>query len=55
MNHEIEHQCQAPCDPDVGCPECAEYWQRMEDEGYWDMEQHRWTEKGWNEILRSVR
>jgi hypothetical protein len=32
---DIEENCQTPCDPDIGCPYCASYWQRMIDEGYW--------------------
>ena len=44
--------CQKPCDPDVGCPECSEYWQRMVREGFWDRANHRWTNKGWREITK---
>ncbi len=46
--------CKQPCDPDVGCGECAGYWERMEDEGYWDRNNHRWTNKGWKEILKGA-
>lgn len=47
-----ETDCREPCDPDVGCPHCAEYWQRMEREGFWDAERHRWTDRGWKEIVK---
>ena len=49
---EEESGCRKPCDPDLGCPECADYWQRMVNEGFWDMDRHHWTEKGWREIIR---
>lgn len=52
MDENEEVECQEPCDPDVGCPHCAEYWQRMEHEGFWDRERHRWTDRGWKEILK---
>lgn len=41
-----------PCHPDSQCLECADYWQRMIAEGYWDQERSRWTDKGWTDILR---
>ncbi len=47
--NEEEDVCRQPCDPDVGCPKCADYWQKMIDEGFWDRDRHRWTEKGWKE------
>jgi hypothetical protein len=27
----------------------------MEYEGYWDRQKHRWTDKGWKEILKNAR
>ena len=50
---EDESQCGKPCSPDAPCDECAGYWQHMVSEGYWDRGSHRWTEKGWNSIVRS--
>lgn len=47
-----EEECQKPCDPDSGCPNCASYWDRMAYEGYWNKDQHRWTEKGWREMTK---
>ena len=51
MAADEESGCQSPCDPSVGCDECAGYWERMEHEGYWDRQKHRWTDKGWREIV----
>ena len=45
-------KCSQPCDPDSGCSDCAEYWDRMVSEGYWDRDRHRWTDKGWKEICK---
>lgn len=42
--------CQQPCDPDENCFECSEYWERMEAMGLWDGINHRWTDKGMDEI-----
>jgi len=47
-----DSDCMQPCDPDAGCSECAAYWDRMEHEGYWDRNNHRWTNKGWREVLK---
>lgn len=47
-----EPECQRPCDPDLNTECCAEYWQRMESEGFWNRRGHRWTDKGWREILK---
>lgn len=47
-----ENSCHQPCDPDVGCPDCQEYWNKMVSEGYWDKSRHRWTDKGWREIMK---
>ena len=47
---EEESDCGKPCDPTNPCDECAEYWQRMKAEGYWDG--HSWTPKGWKEITK---
>lgn len=44
--------CGQPCDPDHSCEYCEPYWQRMQAEGLFDRERHRWTEAGWREILR---
>jgi len=48
---EEETQCGKPCDPKNPCDECAEYWNHMEREGYWN-NQKGWTEKGWREITK---
>ncbi len=45
-----ESSCRQPCDPDVGCGECSAYWDRMVDGGFWNREQHRWTDKAWAEM-----
>ena len=47
-----ETACRKPCDPNAGCEECAEYWERMIREGFWNMERHEWTSKGWREITK---
>jgi hypothetical protein len=47
-----ESQCRNPCDPTDNCPECADYWERMRQEGFWDEHAHRWTERGWRDILK---
>lgn len=44
--------CGNPCDPADGNECCASYWARMEREGYWDRQQHRWTDKGWQEMTK---
>ena len=49
-----ESQCGRPCDPNNPCEECRGYWQFMVAEGYWDRERHRWTDKGWAQITRSI-
>jgi hypothetical protein len=49
-----EDSCQNPCHPDSGCPNCVGYWQHMINEGYWDQDKKRWTEKGWSSITRSI-
>ncbi len=36
------------------CETCAEYWQRMIDEGLWDNERKQWTAKGWANIERVI-
>ena len=48
-----EPTCDKPCDPDHACDECAPYWQRMQAEGFWNKQRHRWTDKGWAQITRS--
>ena len=49
---EEEQVCKKPCDPDIGCEECASYWQQMVAEGFWDGLNHHWTDKGWREMLK---
>ena len=49
---EIEDVCGRPCDPDLHTECCADYWARMEREGFWNRREHRWTDKGWREILK---
>lgn len=46
----LEQECGQPCDPQLGNECCAEYWARMEREGFWNGS--RWTEKGWREITK---
>lgn len=46
------HSCEQPCDPNLDCSACADYWARMVDEGFWNVEHHRWTAKGWREITK---
>jgi len=52
LRDEYEPTCGEPCDPVAACDGCVDYWQRMRAEGYWNAEQHRWTEKGWREIVK---
>lgn len=47
-----ESSCGRPCAPEQACDECSDYWFRMQQEGYWDKERHRWTDKGWKEITK---
>jgi len=47
-----ESICKKPCDPNVGCSECASYWERMIVEGFWDRLKHQWTAKGWRELTK---
>lgn len=54
-NAEAIDECGKPCHPDSGCPACADYWQRMINEGFWDERRKLWTDAGFAEILRSVR
>lgn len=49
---EVESACAKPCHPDSGCGECADYWQRMIREGFWDMGRKRWTERGMREMRK---
>ena len=49
---EEESVCRKPCDPDHSCEECEPYWRRMVAEGFWNRERHRWTDKGWAEIIK---
>lgn len=48
---EDESMCGEPCNPFRACDNCAEYWQRMRANGYWD-DTKGWTEKGWREITK---
>lgn len=45
-------RCWKPCDPALHHECCAEYWSRMEREGYWDGPAHRWTDRGWREFMK---
>lgn len=45
-----EDDCGRPCGPLSRCTGCAEYWQRMEREGFWNTQKNEWTEKGWREM-----
>ncbi len=47
-----EFQCGKPCPPEQPCNECYGFWKRMMSEGYWDGQNHRWTDKGWMEIVK---
>ncbi len=47
-----ENECSKPCNPDLDRECCADYWARMEHEGFWHREGHRWTAKGWREITK---
>ena len=49
---EDDECCGEPCDPRFACDNCASYWERMIGEGLWDKERNRWTDKGWNDIIR---
>lgn len=49
-NNDSESQCGKPCDPESGCEECKEYWERMVREGLWNREEHKWTEKSFYRI-----
>lgn len=49
--NEVFSDCGQPCPPDDACDECADYWNRMEQEGYWDP-RGKWTNKGWDEITK---
>lgn len=40
----IENGCDGPCAVDSGCEVCAEYWQRMRDEGLW-IDGTGWTQR----------
>ena len=52
-DEELEDTCGKPCDPDLHTECCAEYWARMEREGFWNQAEHRWTSEGWREIVKS--
>lgn len=47
-----DNECRKPCDPDVGCADCADYWERMQREGYWDGQKHQWTARGMKEMRK---
>ena len=42
-------ECEAPCHPDTCCDECAGYWDRMRDEGFWT-DDKGWTAKAIKEM-----
>lgn len=44
--------CLKPCDQIFHNSCCSEYWERMVREGFWNNDEHRWTEKGWKEITK---
>ena len=46
-----DQECREPCPSHDPCDECAEYWQRMRDEGYWD-DMHGWMDKGMREMRK---
>jgi len=50
MSDEDENECGKPCPPWDTCEECAEYWQRMKQEGYW--KDGRWTDKAMREMAK---
>ena len=52
LQEEEKPTCKEPCDPADGNECCASYWARMEHEGYWNRDGHRWTDKGWKEITK---
>lgn len=45
------NDCQKPCDPQTRCPYCADYWERMRVEGFWN-DTTGWTDKGMKEMLK---
>ncbi len=52
LEEDEESTCAKPCDLDKACDECASYWRRMQAEGFWDRDRHRWTDKGWKEMTK---
>jgi len=46
-----DNRCGAPCDPARACDECAEYWQRMRHDGFWE-DGSGWTDKGMKEMTK---
>ena len=46
------HSCENPCDYNLICPLCSDYWDRMVDEGLWNVERHEWTNKGYKEFMK---
>lgn len=51
---EQDEQCQRPCHPSVECPACADYWGRMIDEGFWDEQRERWTDKAMKSMTTGI-
>lgn len=49
---EEDAHCGRPCDPSFRNACCTEYWARMVDEGLWDADRRRWTEKGFKEATK---
>ena len=46
------HSCEKPCDYSLICPMCSDYWDRMVDEGFWNVERREWTNKGYKEFMK---
>ena len=44
------HSCETPCDYNLRCSLCGDYWDRMVDEGFWSVERREWTNKGLREM-----
>jgi hypothetical protein len=55
MSDDDELTCRHPCHPSAGCGECADYWQRMINEGFWDESREEWTSKGMRQIIKDCK
>jgi hypothetical protein len=51
VSEEDELDCRKPCDPNVGCGVCADYWARMRRQGFWK-DGVGWTEAGMREMTK---